>query len=128
VFLVPWRREELTWPAVALGLQVWAFQSSLLALGVGGPAVEIAYVTLVGSIVACCGIVLRARWSALAAAASALALGSAFTILWSMPAGEPVRAIVLGTVGGGIAAAGVAAVIAWRTARSRLGQLDAVLT
>jgi hypothetical protein len=136
VFLAPWRRGELTRPALALTLLVWTFFGASAALshqyaaddGSWIAIAPIAYVALAGAILASCGIVVRARWSAPAALASALALAAATIQLWELT--WPHRFVWAMTVGQlvlGIAAALGAALIAWRTARSRYGTLGAVL-
>jgi hypothetical protein len=135
-FLVPWRRGEITVPGAALALQVCAFSAATFALGfqistIDGwsfvaPAAEVA---LVAAIVATVGGILRARWSALASAVSALTLGVA--LVQVMPLrfriGEPLFHIAtLSAIGIGAVAAAVGAVLAWRSARSRLGTLRGI--
>ena len=137
-FLVPWRRGEITAAGAALALQVCAFGAATFALGFQvttrdgawtfvAPAAQIA---LVAAIVATAGGVLRARWSALASATSAVTLGIALAELMPLRfriGDELFHVGTLATVATGALAAAAGAVIAWRTARSRLGTLRGII-
>lgn len=138
VFLAPWRRGELTVSGVALGLQVWAFQASMTALAWqlttpdGSSLASTGWIALGAAVIATCGVILRARWSAIASIVSAAALVVAVSDLGTLeirvPNGGLIYGIVMVSLTAGIAAALLAAVIGWRTARSRFGTLGAVLS
>ena len=132
VLLMPWRRGELTLAAIGLGLLVTPFYAAAsLSSYAAYDGAHLATWTMVPVVIGGCGIVLRARWSALAVALSTVPLVVALLELgtWSFPGrrldSEP---FMHGVLLAGIACAIAAAVIAWRTARSTLGRLDAVLT
>jgi hypothetical protein len=129
VFVVPWRRSEIAPPGIALALLVWTFLGvsafgalSSLASRDLEPLVLVAWF---GAVVASCGIVLRARWSAVVAAVASISLAGGMAVL----AGSlsPELPIVIAQVLAGAVAAAAAAVIAWRTARSGFGTFAAVL-
>jgi len=136
-FLVPWRRGEITAAGAALALQVGAFGAATFALGfyvttrdgawnLVAPAAQVAFGA---AVIAAAGGVLRARWSALASAVSALTLGVAvvqLTHLRFRVGDELFHLEVLATVATGAIAAAAGAVLAWRSARSRLGTLRAI--
>lgn len=107
----------------ALGFQMTTRDGQwLLAAPAAGTAV-------IAAIVATCGGVLRARWSALAAACTAGALAIAMLELGSLRFVAGNTALHVRTfafVGSGVAAAAAAAVIGWKTARSTLGTLRAI--
>jgi hypothetical protein len=136
VFLVPWRRGELTGAGTALALQACAFSAATLSLTfeissssgleLVAPAAVIAFVA---AVIATAGGVLRARWSALASAVSALTLAIAFEELLHLhftfgPA--LMHAAMLVMIAAGALSAVVGAVLAWRSAASPLGTLRGI--
>jgi hypothetical protein len=136
-FLVPWRRGEITSAGAALALQVGAFSAATFALGFQVTARDGAWnfvapsaqVALVAATIATAGGILRARWSALASAVSAVTLGLALAQLMTLRfrvAGELFHVGTLAAVGTGVVGAAVGAVLAWRSARSRLGTLRGI--
>jgi hypothetical protein len=135
-FLAPWRRGELTGAGAALALQACAFSAASLSLSfevssstgleLVAPAALIAFVT---AVIATAGGVLRARWSALASAVSALTLAIAFEELRHLRfllGGGPMHAAMLVMIAAGALSAGVGAVLAWRSAASPLGTLRGI--
>jgi hypothetical protein len=136
VFLMPWRRRELSALGYALVLEVWAFGAACYALGfeISSPdgvrhlssAAEIAFCA---AIAAAAGGVVRAKWSGLASAVSTVALVATFAELapLHMRAGG-YHVVVLGLVATGVVAAAAGAALAWRHARSPLGSLRGVLS
>jgi hypothetical protein len=136
-FLVPWRRGEITAAGAALALQVCAFSAATFALGFQITTIDgtwtfvapAAQVALVAAIVATAGGVLRARWSALASAVSALTLAIALAQIaqLSFRAGDELfHVAALAAIGVGAASAAAGAVLAWKSARSRLGTLRGI--
>ena len=133
-FVVPWRRHELTATGLALALEVWAFAVAAYALefGVNGrfvaPSAQFALFT---SIVATAGIVLRARWAAAMAAASAILLVSSMLQLMPMDVHFPfptlTQVMILGLIMSGAVASAVGAMLSWREARATFGTLRYVL-
>ncbi|HUJ58120.1 MAG TPA: hypothetical protein VLX92_06500 [Kofleriaceae bacterium] len=140
MFLAPWRRGELAPAGVALALQVWAYGVATFVLSFqvttrGGPdlVAPAAQIALVAAMLATAGCVMRARWAAIASGLSAVTLGVALAQLaqlsFKFPALHPggFRFGTLGLAASGALAAAVAAVVAWRGARSLLGSLRGVL-
>jgi hypothetical protein len=135
-FLVPWRRGELTGAGAALALQACAFSAASLSLAfqissssgreLVAPAALIAFGA---AVIATAGGVLRARWSALASAVSALTLAIAFDELMRLRftfGGGLMHAAMLVMVAAGALSAVVGAVLAWRSAASPLGTLRGI--
>jgi len=135
-FVAPWRRRELApagialvalYPAFAGAMQSFAFeltgQADLLVLP---------YLALGATMIAACGLVLRARWGAIAAGVASVALVGAGAqlgdTLFHFDDALLIEASILVTIGVGAAAALVTAVLAWRTARSTLGTLKSILS
>lgn len=137
VLLAPWRRRELSSPGIALALLYptfvaasWMAMFTMTAPSDGSPLPD-AQLVMLGTVVAGAGIVLRARWAAIALLATTVLL-AAWTVLmtdmtWRVNDGEVLRGLFGGFMIAGIAAALVATAIAWRTARSNLGSLRGVL-
>jgi hypothetical protein len=136
-FLVPWRRGEITAAGAALALQVCAFSAATFALGFQISTIDgtfdfvapAAQVALVAAIIATAGGVLRARWSALASAVSALTLAIALAEISQLRfrIGDDLFYVAaLAAIGIGAASAAAGAVLAWRSARSRLGTLRGI--
>ena len=136
-FLVPWRRGEITAAGAALALQVCAFSAATFALGFQVSTIDgtfdfvapAAQVALVAAIIATAGGVLRARWSALASAVSALTLAIALAEISQLRfriGDDLFYAAALAAIGIGAASAAAGAVLAWRSARSRLGTLRGI--
>ena len=137
-FLVPWRRGELTPAGAALALLAPSYMGAATAMSFyvtapGGVvfANPVATIATVAVIVAGIGVVLRARWAALAAALGALALAGTAHGFWPlvvrMPHGEMWRALIVGSMVAGAITAAIAAMVCWRTARSAFGTLRHVL-
>jgi hypothetical protein len=139
VFLVPWRRGELTPAAIGLALlapgysaavaSLWSYASAPGGMVVMNPFGFLAALCVVlGGI----GFVLRARWGAVPAAIAALSLVGVTHAFWPMhirmPTGDVWRVLILGNFVFGAATATIASVVCWRTARSALGTLRHVLT
>ncbi len=136
--IAPWRRGELTRAGAALALlapgYAAAMRSLMLFITAPGGAVManlFAIAVLAAIVLAGLGIVLRARWSALAAALAAAALVGNAQDLWGLTfrladAGAA-RVLLLGPLLVSAGAAAVSAVLAASTSRSRLGTLDGVL-
>ncbi len=127
-FVTPWRRKEISLAAVSLALQVWAYASAAWGMDV---AFSKAYetnltVAYVCAGTACIGTVLRARWSAIASAVSAVALfGIMFSELGELFLSRSELdvwwAYTFGKFGSAATAASVAAILAWRTTRAARG-------
>ncbi len=137
-FLAPWRRGELTASGFALALQVWAFGAAVYALGfqISTPdgihhASFGAIAAFAAAIVAVAGGVLRARWSAIASAGSALSLGAVLVELaplhFRMSHADLFQVATVTLISSGAVAALTGTVIAWRGARSTFGNLRAIL-
>ena len=138
-FVMPWRRGELAPCGWALALQVWSYGAASLTLGffysdTGGGALLVAPAAMVATgaaVAATLGIMLRARWAAIASLAVALPLALAFVELATFEARLPwpnmYRALLLGSMGSAVIASLVASVIGWRHARSTFGSLRNVL-
>jgi hypothetical protein len=135
-FLVPGRRGELTGAGAALALQACAFSAASLSLAfqvssssgreLVAPAALIAFGA---AVIATAGGVLRARWSALASAVSALTLAIAFDELMRLRfafGGGLMHAAMLVMIAAGTLSAVVGAVLAWRSAASPLGTLRGI--
>ena len=132
IFVVPWRRRELAPAGYAIVLLAWAYHGvSELAMHqltspgqvpFVAPGLSIAFV---GTLMAGLGVLLRARWAVIAAAAAAvgLALGYAEVRTLTFRFADPtlVQIQVLGAIAAGAVAAALAAVVSWRSARSTLG-------
>jgi hypothetical protein len=133
-FLVPWRRGEITAAGAALALNAFAFGTTTLALRWGvrsgttwhlvAPTAAIAFFT--SSLATAAGL-LRARWSSIVSAMSAVTLAMAasnFAQLHVRGGGRtPMATTTLAIVATGAVATAVAAVLAWKSAGSRLGTL-----
>lgn len=138
-FLVPWRRGEITTAGWSLTLGAWTYGAASAALmyrftnaqGEISIVMPAAALALMCSAVATIGGVLRARWSALLALVSAVALwGVAGEVLFMrVRLSSPTLLMTyLSTIAiTGAIAATVATVIALRTTQSRLGTLRHVL-
>lgn len=131
-FLAPWRRRELTAPGIGLALAAWTYTSVVPVAGlyvVDGPLGPIATAALLCSALAVIGMIVRARWAAIACSGSALAIGAAIYEVGGMTfwGDGPQEAYVFAHLAAGLVAATISAVVAWRTARSGLGTLAYVL-
>jgi hypothetical protein len=134
VLVAPWRIRELTPSGWALACNVWAFTAAAYALelGVNGHPVATAALPALGlAIIATCGVVLRARWSAVISAATGVALAltlgelAPLTVRFRFPwFSELTQAFILLLIGSGVVAAAGAALLAWRTSRSTFGTLQ----
>ena len=137
-FLVPWRSHELTTSGWALALNAYAFGCATFGLmwdfvtpdndfRLVAPAAMIAFAT---TIVATSGTVLRAKWSAIPALASAAAL---FVTVLEMSAraftsmSPIVEGFMMAIFVSGVFAASLGTLLTWRTSRSPLGTLQFVL-
>jgi hypothetical protein len=138
-FLVPWRRGELTPAAIGLALLAPAYSAAASSLWFYASSPDgVVVINPIGFLAALCvvlagiGFVLRARWGAIPAAIAALSLvgvtNAFWPMDWRMPGGEAWRMLVLGNFMFGAATAAIAAVVCWRTARSKLGTLRHVLS
>ncbi|HEY4175425.1 MAG TPA: permease prefix domain 1-containing protein [Kofleriaceae bacterium] len=137
--LVPWSRRELRAPGIALGLLYFAFLGSSWTLGFqlshqwsGVPTPSMGQIGVGAVIVAGAGVVLRARWAGVAAAVACAAQVIGIYILSSVTwrfgdASDFMYRTAMVVVTGGAVCAAIAAVVAWRTARSPLGTLRDVL-
>lgn len=128
VFLAPWRRRELTVPGIALALvgPAYGAAATLFQLQITDASGTrfghaTAAVALGAIVVGSTGIVLRARWAALACATAGITLASLLVEVW--PLISRGHAVLLGTLAAGVVAAAVATVLAARTARTTLGTL-----
>jgi len=137
-FLVPWRHGELAPAGIALALLAPAYMGGATALSFfltapGGIllANPLSVVAVAAVLAAGAGVVLRARWAAFAAALAALALAGTTSAFWPLemriPSMAVWRLLILGSMMLGSLSAAAAAVMCWRTARSRLGTLRHVL-
>lgn len=119
-FVMPWRRREISPPAIVLALLAWVYGSAWWGdMTILEQYETNATIALVCAAAACIGTVYRARWSAIASAISALALfGMMFTEL-----GELVLSRNefngywldrFATYTSGAMAATVAAILAWQ--------------
>lgn len=125
-FVMPWRRQEFSPTTVTLALQSWACVSAMSFAKSNSLFVETSEtVALVCAAAACVGIVRRARWSAIASALSALALVGALGDLF-MPTltGGYAPELQLYPYGSGAIAATIAAILGWRSTRSRVRTLQ----
>ncbi|CAN5907162.1 hypothetical protein BH11MYX2_BH11MYX2_35100 [soil metagenome] len=135
--LVPWRRGELRAPSWALGLLYVSYLgASWMAHAMTpwgellAPAAGFASMLLV--VTAAAGVVLRARWAGFAAlvASTLLVVGFAQILRtpWEASLGfEQERYLAGALVNAGAVGAAIAAVVAWRTARSTEGTFRDVL-
>jgi hypothetical protein len=131
VLLVPWRRTEITSTGWALALlwSIYVAAQWIDRLALSGPWVEadphhIFYVTIFAGV----GLVLRARWAAIAALATTVML---FPYLerfvdWNYHTIGLADDLQVYVVYQGVVASLAVAVIAWRTARSSVGDLKNV--
>ena len=135
---MPWRRRELTSAGWALALQVWGYVVATFCLmfvytDSDGSYLMIAPIGMVSAgfaVLATCGTVLRARWSAIASVLSAVALAVTLSELWGLRIGFGEAffdVYIVGAAASGMLAAMASAVITWRTARSALGTFRYVL-
>ncbi len=84
-FVMPWRRRELTGAGWTLALQVWSYSVASMCMNYvytdsDGSYLMIAPLAMVSAfaaVVATCGVILRARWGALASLVAAGALAVA---------------------------------------------------
>ncbi|HEY4059429.1 MAG TPA: permease prefix domain 1-containing protein [Kofleriaceae bacterium] len=137
--LLPWKRNELRLPAVALALLYFAFlgASWLVNLQVTNAAGAVILAPTGASIgfacvfVAGAGVVLRARWAAACSAVVAGVLLNGFidvtTFMRSMKVSTELAVFTCSVLAGGAVCAAIASVVAWRTARSGIGTLRDVL-
>lgn len=125
-FVMPWRGNEVSPAAIILALQAWAFSTC----GLSQEFTEewMAMLTVI-CVAACIGTVVRARWSAIASAVSALALFTmvAELFMWRSEFSGDVQLFDIASFAGGAIAASVAAIFAWRTTHSRIGALHHAL-
>jgi hypothetical protein len=138
VFVVPWRRRELAAPGYAIALLAWAYHGAnvVSSFQLSGPD-QLPLTDLAGSIAffatlaAGLGVLVRGRWAAVASIAASVALVIAYTELRTRTfhtATPTLSAFLwLGAVLAGAAAAGIAAILAWRTSRGSLGTLRHVI-
>jgi hypothetical protein len=137
-FVMPWRRNELTANGLSLALQVWAFGAAAYALGfqISTPTgyryiSQGAEVALFATTIAVAGTILRAKWSALASAVSAVTLVMAFIeispLKFNFGFPQLMYTAVLLLIGTGALAAAVGTILSWRNARSVFGSLQHVL-
>jgi hypothetical protein len=126
-FVMPWRRREISPAAIGLALLVWAYCPASFQDQLFFKAYEanltIAYACAAA---ACVGTVLRARWSVIASAVSALALfGVMFSELGELMMSRSELDVWwvfnFGKISSGAIAASVAAILAWRTTRVATG-------
>ena len=138
-FVAPWRRHELSGSGLALALlgPAYAGAATMLALYFSAPGGAVQFVpwgpvAMIGVLAAGAGVLVRGRWAAAPAAVAAGALVLSTLAVWSlrvrMPSPELWRAMFLGWMLLGAAAAAAVAVLAWRTARSNVGTLRGVLS
>jgi hypothetical protein len=136
---MPWRRHELRTPGIALALQAWAGCAAGLAIHCQSmplladpPTIPTASIALGAAMVATVGGILRARWSGIACAASALALTPAIldvsTIDFSAGNAELFWQLTMGLLISGAIAAALGSVVSWRTARSTFGSLRSIVS
>jgi hypothetical protein len=138
LFVMPWRRVELTASGLALALSVWSYTGAAFAMNFAitthgrtdwRPVSYGAVLALFTAVIATMGGVLRARWGSLAGLVSAVALaigvGEFATLTFYYPLHYQITAITL--LGSGSAAAGLSALLSWRAARSSFGTLRYVL-
>jgi hypothetical protein len=123
-FLAPWRRGELSAPGIALALQVWAYCTGVYVFH---PSAPFTIIALIAPVLATIGIILRARWSALFAIASALMIGATAVRWLSIEVSAPYFWVSQLVITSGALAAAISAVVQFRTARSNLGSFEAVL-
>ena len=124
-FLAPWHRRDLSPAGVALALQVWAYAiagSIPLTVQLSG----VAMIAIAAATLATIGTVLRARWSAVFAVVSALAIAGATTQLASDTAFLASDMAFVALLATGAVAATISAVVQIATARSTLGGFAAV--
>jgi hypothetical protein len=129
--LAPWRKAELTAPgwAIALLYPVYAATASLLysdvtSTGFDRPSMWIA---VIGVVVTGAGLVLRARWAAVGAAVSTFVLTCWLSDEWEMYVEFGVGVGVVRMAGWAIVAGIAVAILASRTARSNVGDLNNVI-
>jgi hypothetical protein len=126
-FLAPWRRGELSVAGTALALQAWAYAATVSAFGLhpSNPTIVIVatLAVVMAPILATVGIVLRARWSAVFAAITALALS---WVAIEIPVFPHLWIVSKAMITSGAVAAAISAVLQVRTARSTLGSLRAI--
>ncbi len=139
-FVVPWRRNESSLAAITLALQAYAaFSAWLIHHPLIQPVEDVLQleptferIGLACAVIGCVGTVLRARWSALASAVSALALSGAMIELLTSSGWDSIgpsyrlkwQIWMVGGVATGAMAAAIAAVIGWRSTRSLVGPLQ----
>lgn len=136
IFVMPWRRHEITPAGIALVVLYIAYDGAMSGSSFvwTGPVEDfvIAFIAQIATVLAGAGLVLRARWAALAAALASVALlvsaGQVNDIEFVFADAALVKATLLGSIALGAVAAAVAAVLSWRTARTRLGTLRSILS
>ena len=138
VFVMPWRRSELTASGLALALQVWSYTAAAFALQFAitthgrtdwRPVSYGAVVAFFTAVIATMGGVMRARWGAVAAVVSAGALGLAVFDFAAIPYWFPLHFQIpaMALLASGSLAAALGAALSWRDARSTFGTLRYVL-
>jgi hypothetical protein len=138
LFVVPWRRRELAAPGYAIALLAWTYHGAnvVSSFQLGSPD-QLPVTDLVGGVAffatlaAGLGVLVRARWAAVASLAASVSLVIAYTELRTRTfhtATPRLSAILwLGAVLVGAAAAATAAFLAWRSARTSLGTIRHVI-
>ncbi|MEP6866373.1 MAG: hypothetical protein ABJE66_37490 [Deltaproteobacteria bacterium] len=138
MFVMPWRRSELTASGLALALQVWSYAGASFALNFAitthgradwRPVSYGAVVAFFTTVIATTGGVLRARWGAVAGLVSAVALVAAVGEFAMLPYYFPLHFQIpaMALLGSGALAAAISAMLSWREARSLFGTLRYVL-
>lgn len=138
-FVVPWRRGELSRLGLALALlgPAYAAASFMMYAYLTAPGHHLLEVpwgalAMFGVYAAGAGILLRARWAAGAALVAAFALAESTLLVsgltFRVASPELVKLQVLFELAGGAVGASLAAMLAWRAARSTLGTLRGVLS
>jgi hypothetical protein len=132
-FLIPWRRGELTRPGLGISLQVCAYAAATYVLNfqytsaTGVMRMSTAHVAVIAAAVAALGGIMRARWSAVAAAVSAVTLALATidiaALNFKFANAEAMKIAVILQLTAGVIAAALGAIVSWRTARSTFGSL-----
>ena len=139
VFVMPWRRNELSSTGLAVALHVWAFCAATLVLefqtpnGLGfcylAPGATIAFT---GAVLATGGTIVRARWAALGSLVCVIKLVERTYAFTPMPhySRMPMSAQVtmLAITASGVIAATIGTLLSWRNARSTLGTMQRVLS
>ena len=133
--LLPWRLGEITRSALPLVLLGPAYGAAAIVFDLQLTRPDgttfgqtTAIVAFAGVLLGAGGALLRARWAALAAAAAALALSGSTLRIWPLEPrlahGGVFRVMLLASLALGALASAAAAALAWRHARSTLGNLE----